>query len=383
MHASRPLYGFVVERRAQSIRDPIERLRFLKGSVDSRAALYWKRRVRSRRWLIASASTICCLAAAALGAGMMRAPAFNPRELARSRPDFAAVPGSVWLVERKDGVELYSNGLRVDNRYATSNRARSYQVFQSHAAGFRPVERRNEPAGIVFHTTESLLAPFAAGYNHMLQRLGQELLVYVRARRSYHFLIDRFGRVYRVVSESDSANHAGHSVWADERWRYINLNQSFLSVSFETQTQSGGKAPTINSAQIHAGRVLTEMLRSKYGIAARNCVTHAQVSVNAGNMLVGYHTDWAANFPFAQLGLPDNYGQPLPSLYAFGFEYDFTYLEATGMPIWEGLLLAEERLRRDALSQGRTMDDYRRLLRRSYRSTIAASQPGDAHKESD
>ena len=128
----------------------------------------------------------------------------------------------------------------------------------------------------------------------------------LRHKRAYHFVIDRFGRVFRIVQESDSANHAGRSVWADETLKYINLNHSFLGVSFETQTRSGAAASTLNPAQIYAGRMLTEMLRSKYRIAPRNCVTHAQVSVNAAQMLVGYHTDWAANFPFS----------PTPVLYS-------------------------------------------------------------------
>ena len=54
---------------------------------------------------------------------------------------------------------------------------------------------------------------------------------------------------------------------------------------------------------MHAARILTEMLRGKYHIPASNCVTHAQVSVNPDNMLVGYHTDWAGNFPFLDIGL--------------------------------------------------------------------------------
>ena len=39
----------------------------------------------------------------------------------------------------------------------------------------------------------------------------------------------------------------------------------------------------MNSAQVYAGRVLTEMLRARYGIPVSNCVAHAQVSVNPAN----------------------------------------------------------------------------------------------------
>ena len=78
--------------------------------------------------------------------------------------------------------------------------------------------KRSEPVGIVFHSTESQQAPFEAGHNETLKKIGESLLDYLRRRRSYHFLIDRFGRVYSLVAETDAANHAGYSVWADEQW---------------------------------------------------------------------------------------------------------------------------------------------------------------------
>ena len=122
---------------------------------------------------------------------------------------------------------------------------------------------------------------------------------------------------------------------------YLNLNTSFLGVSFEGETQD--LKENLTPAQIHAGRTLTEMLRSRYHMAAENCVTHAQVSVNPDNMRIGYHTDWAANFPFHEMGLEDNYGLPIPALYLFGYGYDPTFVESTGARLWKGLLLAEER----------------------------------------
>ncbi len=62
------------------------------------------------------------------------------------------------------------------------------------------------------------------------------------------------------------------------------------------------------------------MLRARYSIPASNCVAHAQVSVNPANHGAGYHLDWAANLPFAELGLADNYKLALPSVQLFGFE---------------------------------------------------------------
>ena len=53
-------------------------------------------------------------------------------------------------------------------------------------------------------------------------------------------------------------------------------------------------------------------------------------------MRVGWHTDWGSNFPFQEAGLPDNYQQPLPSLYLFGFDYDPAYINSTSSPLWQG-----------------------------------------------
>ena len=102
-----------------------------------------------------------------------------------------------------------------------------------------------------------------------------------------------------------------------------------------------------------------------------NCVTHAQISVNPSNMHIGSHTDWAGTFPFAALGLPDNYAVALPSLYAFGFEYDDVFLRVTGAR-WKGLDLAEEQIRRQARIEATTVEGYRRILQHRYKDISTA-----------
>jgi hypothetical protein len=193
----------------------------------------------------------------------------------------------------------------------------------------------------------------------------------VREQRAYNFLIDRFGRVYRVVLESDPANHAGNSVWADSRWLYLNLNQSFLSVAFETETPPGGTT-TVNPAQVRSAAILTAMLRNRYDIPAANCVTHGQVSVNASNMRIGYHLDWASSFPFDQLGLPDNYALPSPAVSLFGFEYDENFVRQAGERLYQGAERAEQILDDRASAASVPVPTYRETLRRRYRSRLAA-----------
>jgi len=175
-----------------------------------------------------------------------------------------------------------------------------------------------------------------------------------------------------VVRESDYDNHAGHSVWADASWVYINLNQSFFGVAFEAQSRSGEEDSTVNAAQLHAGRILTDMLRVRYGIASANCVAHAQVSVNPANLRAGYHTDWAAHLPFHELGLDDNYGRPLASVVLFGFGVDSLLENAGGDPLRQSLQSAEEQVREEAASRGIPVDRYREFLRKRYKDAIVA-----------
>jgi hypothetical protein len=277
----------------------------------------------------------------------------------------------VWQVEQTGDSEVYSNGLRIDTRFTVANRPRLYTAFQRDGTSSVSRVRRSQPAGIVYHTTESCQAPFEAQDTPVLKRLGESLLEYVRRKRAYHYLIDRFGRVYRVVAESDTAYHAGYSVWADDEWFYVNLNEGFLGISFEAQTSPGQTEGVVSPAQVRAAAMLTEMLRSRYQIPAGNCVTHAQVSVNPSNMLVGYHTDWAAGFPFAELGLPDNYQRALPSLWAFGFDCEPAWLASSGNRMSSGVKLAEQDIVRRAAAGGMRPAAYRKALREQYRTWLA------------
>jgi hypothetical protein len=365
----------MVEKRAAVIDDKIERLRFMRQSIaaheaGTRRSLAAHQSARGRFYLALRIVSMAVLLAVALvpqaSRGVSRRPVASTAAPARPLAAETAAP-KVWLVERQATVEIYSNGLRVDNEFLTSTHARAYRAYDRQR--WRAAEIETEPAGIVFHTTESRMAPFEPSQNSRLQRNGRNLLAFIAGHHFYHFVIDRFGRVFRVVGESDYANHAGQSVWADEKNIYWGLNQSFLGVAFEAQTDAqGGESNDIATrAQIDAARVLTEMLRSKYHIAAMNCVTHAQVSVNPQTMRLGYHTDWAAHFPFRDAGLSEGYDTPIAALTLFGFDYDSAFLQANGRRVWQGLVTAEEQLVRDAAAHGTTVELYRRTLRQRFR----------------
>jgi hypothetical protein len=384
----RNLAGWFVESRAGQIQDPVQRLRYLQtsmGSLSGQPLLHAS--TKSRRMKRFAALGLALLLGGILipkykASSSVKVPAplrpIAPTALRIGAdvltPDVipADTTPNVWVVDQSRDFETFSNGLRIDDRYVKPNQKRIfYPVYQRGAIDAGQPEWRSEPAGIVYHTTESDQARFTADENARLKRIGKAVIGVVQQNRSYHFLIDRFGQVFRIVPETDVANHAGYSVWADGNSIFVNLNSSFLGVAFETQTQLGD-LPSANPAQVHAARILTEMLRAKYRIPQSNCVTHAQVSVNPDNMLVGYHTDWAGNFPFRDLGLRDNYTVPPPSIYAFGFNYDPTFVHATGVRLWQGLALAEDQMQTQAASRGIPVSRYRAILQKQYKEILAA-----------
>jgi len=361
------LRNLSIELRARRYRDPIQKLAYLRRAAKGYSN--WKLQL-SWHWK----APLFLLIFVFLGARIqtvtdVKAGLPQEKRLPETPKVFATpVPlGPAWLVEHGRDYDVYSNGLRIENRFLTPNEPRSYVVFRNGL----PSERRSKPAGIIFHTSESAQAPFAANENDNLTRIGRELLEYISRKQAYHFVIDRFGRVFRIVPETDVANHAGNSVWADRDGVYLNLNHSFLGVSFEAHTHDLNEGYYLNSSQIHSGHLLVEMLVGKYDIPLRNCVTHAQVSVDPTTMTIGYHTDGSGNFPFQEIGIPNNYELPIPSMFLFGFDFDSRFLMVTGTRIWKGLLLADEQLRRDADSQHLSIDQHKEILRERYRASIA------------
>jgi hypothetical protein len=392
-----------IDWTARRISDPIIRLRFLQV-----AAPAWQPKP-SRKVSWARSAGLSLLAFALLSAGgfamarrdataFSHAPAAVTVAASPANATAVVIPAGmalpktesaqeIWQVEKTAAFETYSNGLRIDNKFSTGNHPRSYLAFAAARSGATQDRAQDEvrtmPAGIVYHTTESLQAPFVPGQNGKLKQVGESLLDYVKRKKAYNFVIDRFGRVYRVVQEADAAEHAGYSVWSDEKWLYVNLNESFIGVSVETQTYPGQMEAEVTSAQIRATAMLTEMLRSRYNIAAGNCVTHAQVSVNPTRMLAGYHMDWASSFPFEEIGLPKNYARPLPSIAEFGFECDATYSRSAGARLSAGAGLGAWELAERAAAAGMSVSAYRKLLQNQYRDLLAATRGAVVSHEGD
>jgi hypothetical protein len=295
------------------------------------------------------------------------APAPVPRTLPPVAESLAPLPAgitpaAIWLVEKGAGFEQYSNGLRIDTSYAVAGEPRRYRVFRE-SEGLLP-EWQHSVAGLLFHTSESDIWPLLAEFNENLRHSSQSLLRYLKRNRTYHYLIDRFGRVFRVVEEDGKANHAGNSVWSRDGRVFLSLNNAFLGVSFETRWD-GGRALPITQAQLATGRSLTDYLRQRYEIPEDMCVTHGLTSVNPKKRLIGHHMDWSRGFPFAAFGLPDQYARVPASVALFGFGYDDDFLAVLGEP-WDGVRQAERALEEEARLRGQSVAELRRAKQALY-----------------
>ena len=275
-----PEFARTVEGLTGAIKDPVERLRFLRNSTRTirqledqipkvpslaRPLVYrylgWRGLTmlngdkaagirRSARGKIAALQIGIVLAGASLVLGASygtirlaaslgrKAPTVEarvppeipvaPRPQPQPEPKAEPVvltqrPDSIWLVEKGKDYELYSSGLRIDTTQRLKGTRRSYAPIDEASGGVLPLA--SEPVGIVFHTTESDILSLEAENNASLLRNSKNLVAYIKRHEFYHYLIDRFGRVYQILNDDSRANHAGFAVWANAGKVYMNLNQ--------------------------------------------------------------------------------------------------------------------------------------------------------------
>jgi hypothetical protein len=88
-------------------------------------------------------------------------------------------------------------------------------------------------------------------------------------------------------------------------------------------------------------------------------------------MRMGLHVDWASGFPFEELGLTDNYALALPSLWAYGFDYDASFPANRGERIEAGVEAAAAIFRRKTAAAGLRPAAYKMELRLHYREMLA------------
>ncbi|MBW2330228.1 MAG: N-acetylmuramoyl-L-alanine amidase [Deltaproteobacteria bacterium] len=303
--------------------------------------------------------------------------AYAPESTDNSFPEYIEEP--IWLVEESSDRELHSNGLRIITTFTVENEPRIYYRFPRDSDRL-PTEAdlSSKIVGILYHASESDIIDFIPEKNQSLKKYSKALLKYVCRNKFYHYFINRFGQVFRVVREDHAAFHAGNSVWADDENIYLNLNHAFIGVCFEgkafeeVKSQPGGpkltamKTSTINEAQLISGKELTDWLRVKYHICQGNCVTHGLVSINPEAKLIGYHVDLAHGFPYRRFGLKDKSRCLLPTITEFGFSHDSYFLKVFKGHVWPGIGYSEEHLRSRAGIANIPLAEYRMQLNRRF-----------------
>jgi hypothetical protein len=146
-----------VERQSVDIASDVERLRFVRDSIAKHEAALSRRSMEMRRMRLVFFIPLTALVLSIISTPNIAPVRPKPPALLSRATAEIATP-KVWLVERKAGLEIYSNGLRIDDEFLTYTRPRAYRPFDRKSFGASGPETR--PAGIVFHTTESRMAPF-------------------------------------------------------------------------------------------------------------------------------------------------------------------------------------------------------------------------------
>src|SRR5258706_1161176 len=178
----------IVDRVARNISDPVLRLRFLKAVAPpvpgSSIFGHGSRSV----WRIVLAAI--AIAAILLIPMILLSWPRTPQPVRKpARPSPVAIPAQVpnhdvWLVDRTGELATYSNGLRIDDRFLVSTHPRSYLAFP--ADGGAPV-RRDQPAGVVFYTTENPQAPLETRAKRARRPNGASLLGFVGRPQACQF----------------------------------------------------------------------------------------------------------------------------------------------------------------------------------------------------
>ncbi|MBO0860205.1 MAG: N-acetylmuramoyl-L-alanine amidase [Chloracidobacterium sp.] len=284
-----------------------------------------------------------------------------------------------FFVKIEDGYEKWSNGCNILTKYETDNHPRAYYTIPR-GSGTDGEQKSNKIVGIVYHTPESFMVEFIPDNNQAIQQSSKGLLEFVQRHKSYNYMINRIGEIYRIVRDDQTANHAGESLWADGQNTYVLLNESFLGVCFESKFEGAESLDEIlTPSQIRAGRLLTDVLRTKYNIDDANCTTHGLVAVDPEKMLIARHHDWVRFFPFESMGLSDKYKIQPPTMTDYGFTYDEDVMAKLGNKLWEGATTAGEEFNRLAKKAGVSADDLRRKFHDRYvsqRDKVIRLHPG-------
>ncbi len=287
----------------------------------------------------------------------------------------------IWMVEKSDDSEYYSNRLKINTTQTIENIPRGYYLFKKGDGKLLGSGVfTNQIKGILYHASESDIFAYRPEMTQSIKEYSRLLIRYLNKKKAYHYFIDRFGKIYRLIPEDQVAFHSGNSIWADDEFIYLDLNHAFIGICFEGKDFEDRKhsdaslqhenqpaivpmeRSSINESQLISGKELTDWLRVKYKIQQNNCVPHGLVSVNPYDRLIGHHLDLSHGFPFDFFEISNKYEEPIPAITEFGFTYDNYFVEIFQGKLWSGIAASEKIITMRAKERRMSVIDYRKIL---------------------
>tara|TARA_B100000579_G_C22782168_1_gene829922 strand:+ start:687 stop:1409 length:723 start_codon:yes stop_codon:yes gene_type:complete len=94
-----------------------------------------------------------------------------------------------------------------------------------------------------------------------------------KSKVSSHYLINRIGKIYRLVKENKTAWHAGKSCWG----KYKNLNKSSIGIELVNKGHRFGYT-NFSTRQIISLKKISKIIIKKYKIKNKNIVGHSDIA---------------------------------------------------------------------------------------------------------
>ena len=105
------------------------------------------------------------------------------------------------------------------------------------------------------------------------ERESIKRLCNVRSKVSSHYLINKKGKIYRLINDSDVAWHAGKSYWK----KYKNLNKNSIGIELVNKGHKFGYE-NFSNKQISNLLQLCKVLMLKYKIKRSNIIGHSDIA---------------------------------------------------------------------------------------------------------
>ena len=137
------------------------------------------------------------------------------------------------------------------------------EIKQLYSQNFDPIKRKKGKIKfLIFHYTRMKTEKSA------LKRLSDN-----NSKVSCHYLINRRGKVFRLVKDEDVAWHAGKSMWG----KYKNLNKNSIGIELVNRGHKFGYQ-TFPKIQIKKLVKLCKFLMKKYNIKKKLVLGHSDIA---------------------------------------------------------------------------------------------------------